>query len=44
MNIQGSHAPWKTFNILEKNVLPGEPWNVLGFWSINFKLLEYPGI
>jgi hypothetical protein len=39
---QGSHAPWKTWNILEKKVLPGEPWNVLGL--INFKLLEYPGI
>jgi hypothetical protein len=22
---QGSHAPWKTLNILEKKVLPGEP-------------------
>jgi hypothetical protein len=23
--IQDSHAPWKTLNILEKKVLPGEP-------------------
>jgi hypothetical protein len=40
----GFPRPLENLEYPGKKVLPGEPWNVLGFWSINLKLLEYPGI